>query len=51
MIAWRRQMESFKRRVEPIARMLRGYTWEDCARRFVDIVQHDSERMRVARAG
>jgi glycosyltransferase involved in cell wall biosynthesis len=51
MIAWRREMESFKRRVEPIARMLRGYTWEDCARRFVDIVQHDSERVRVARAG
>jgi glycosyltransferase involved in cell wall biosynthesis len=51
MTAWRREMESYKRRVEPIARRLRGYTWEDTAKQFVEIVEHDSERVRVARAG
>jgi glycosyltransferase involved in cell wall biosynthesis len=39
MLRWRSDMEGAKGRIEPIARMLRGHTWDDMAQQIVALVQ------------
>jgi glycosyltransferase involved in cell wall biosynthesis len=39
MLRWRTNIESTKRRIEPIAKMLRKHTWNDMAREIVDFVE------------
>jgi glycosyltransferase involved in cell wall biosynthesis len=37
MLQWRRDMAGWKRRVEPTARMLQAYTWDDMARQIINV--------------
>ena len=39
MLSWRSNLNGAKERIEPIARMLRGHTWDDMARQIVELVE------------
>jgi hypothetical protein len=39
MLRWRTNIESTKRRIEPMVQMLRNYTWNDMAREIVEFVE------------
>jgi glycosyltransferase involved in cell wall biosynthesis len=39
LISWRANLSSWKERIKPLSRELRGYTWEDMTRRIVEFTE------------
>jgi glycosyltransferase involved in cell wall biosynthesis len=40
LLLWKRDIDGWKRRIEPTTQMLRSYTWEDMASRIVNLAEN-----------